>query len=169
MKYPNAEYRAREAHTRAWAQNLGRHIGWTFTSQVAILPPVLRSGFCDPNAGLIVMGLGGELPRGLFHAVSEIRTAALLLQAGVAVTGSLTCYFSLLRCAEGKVHSHDGLRLWADRRRGFFLIPDPAGLDPLAPCFALDRRGIRPGDRPDTGVGETAHGLIRGAELLLLS
>lgn len=169
MKYPNDEYRAREAQARTWAQNLARHAGWTFASQVTLLPPVLRQGFCDPDADLVVMGMVEDLPRGVISAVSEMRYAALMLQPCVTIAGALTCYFTLLRCAGGKVHSHSGLQLWASRDKGLCLIPDPNGLDPTGQCFALERRGIWPSDRPYAGIGQTAHGLIRGAEILMLS
>lgn len=169
MKYKNADYRAREAHARTLVQTLAQRAGWTFTSRIELLPPVLWEGFYDPDAHLVVMGSAGDLPWGLKAGVGEARCTTLVAQPGFAMAGYVTCTFTLLRCAGEEVHWHSGLKVWADKDEGLFLVPDPLGHDPDGECFALEPRDIRPCTRPWSTPLESGHGLRRGEQILMLS
>lgn len=169
MKYKSADYRAREAHARSWAQNLAKRAGWTFTNRLELLPPVLRQGFYDPDAHLVVMGSAGDLPWGLKAAVTEARCTALVVEPGFAMVGFFTCTFTLLRCADGQVHWHSGLQLWMSRDERLFLVPDPYGDNPAGECFALESQQIRPCATPWSSLFERGHGLGQAEAILMLS
>ncbi len=150
MKYKNDDYRAREAYARDCAIRLAAHVGWVFASRPELLPPALRDYLCELSAQLILIPwAGGRLPA-IEAAVRETRCTALILAPGATNTGLSTIYFTIVRCAAGKVHRHAALRLWANASGDLFLVPDPHGDDPHASCFAMGRQGIVPAEAPWT-------------------
>lgn len=168
MKYKNDDYRAREAYARDCAIRLAAHVGWVFASRPELLPPALRDYLCELSAHLIVIPwAGGRLPS-IESAVRETRCAALILEGGATNAGLATIYFTVVRCAAGKVQRDTALRLWANASGDLFLVPDPDGRDPEGSCFAVGRRGIAPADAPWTDP--IGHGFGFGnADALMLS
>lgn len=167
MKYKNDVYRAREAHVRDCAIRLAAYVGWVFASRPELLPAALRDYLCELSAHLIVIPwAGGRLPS-IESAVRETRCAALILEAGTTNAGLASIYFTVVRCAAGKVQRHTALRLWANASGYLFLVPDPDGDDPDAGCFTLSRRGVDPAEAPWTGAFEHGFGFSNADALML--
>jgi hypothetical protein len=151
MKYKNIIHRAREAHARDCAIRMAAHVGWVFESRPELLPPAVRDFFCEPSAELILIPWGGGCLAGIETAVRETRCAALLLEPGATNAGLSTIYFTVVRCAGGKLLRHSALRLWANAEDTLFLVPDPDGDDLDACWFRVSERGIDPSEAPWTG------------------
>lgn len=167
MKYKDNVYRAREAHARACAFTLAAHVRWAFASRPELMPPALRDYLCELSAQLILIPWAGGRMGGIEAAVRETRCAAMILEPGATSTGLATIYFTVVRCAGGKVHWHPALRLWANAEGDLFLAPDPDGDDPDGSCFAVRRRGIEPAKTPWSDPVEHGFGFGKADTLML--
>ncbi|MEW9853899.1 hypothetical protein [Novosphingobium sp. M1R2S20] len=167
MKYKNDVHRAREAHARDCASKLAAHVGWAFASRPELLPPAVRDYFYEPSAQLVLIPWAGERMVGVESAVRETRCTALILEPGATNAGLATSYFTVVRCAGGKVHRHPALRLWASLSDALCLVPDPYGDDPEGSCFAVSRQGIVPAEAPWTNALEHGFGFGNADALML--
>lgn len=167
MNYKNDVHPAREAHARDCAIKFAAHVGWVFASRRELLPPGLRDHFCELSAQLILVPWAGGRLLGVEAAVSETRCTALILEPGATNTGFATIYFTVVRCAAGKVQWHTTLRPWANVKGDLFLVPDPDGGDSEGSCFAVDRQGIAPAEAPWTDALEHRFGFGNADALML--
>lgn len=166
MKYKDQDYLPRQAHARACAAKLARHVGWTLEPNDGLLPPPLcRHGY-EPQAHLVLIPCADGPPYRLQYAVSQVRCTALMVEPGSTNAGLPTFYFTLFRCAGGEVHIHRALRLWKGEDGSLFLLPDPDDLDAADRFFTICRRGIAPADAPWRDSAERRTGLERADALM---
>lgn len=142
MKYKNNEYIARETRAQKGAVNLLRVTDWRIKGEPALLPPALQEGLNAPDADLVILASGGSYPHGLEAAVRETRATILIIELGSTSTGSVTYYFTLVRCVAGDIRWTRALRLWVDVDRKPYLVPDEHSDNPDGAYFALDARGV---------------------------
>ncbi len=169
MKYENEEYGARYAHALKAAQNLASLAFYGLVDEPAIMPPALSEALNVPSEYLVLLPTGGDYPFRLEQAVRETRSDVLVVEPDETMQGTPTIYFTLFRCAGGKIHCHRALRLWVGFDRRVYLVPAPGGDDlggdDPGPCFVI-AKGVRLVDAPWTNEVERGLGLNHADALL---
>lgn len=151
MKYRDAEVLAALERSRNAGLILAQLVGWDVSSANDVLLSGFGEGIYAPQADLLI-AFRSHIGRrdNSARCIQETRHSVLFLQVGKSQFGSCTIYMSLSRCAEGRIHWHDELRLWTrGKERECWLLPDPEGSYADGAAFRLGAFPLRPtSERP---------------------
>jgi hypothetical protein len=148
MKYPNEEYRAREARAKKAVGHLLTQCNWRVLDPLPFLPPVFREAINVRGADLVLIASGGDHPFGLHEAMREVPLDVLIIEPAKTMENQPTFAATLLRRRKGRIRTTPGLHFWFDALGACFLLPDPHGDDPAGPCYALGENGLREVETP---------------------
>ena len=167
MKYPNEEYRAREARAKKAVRNLLTHCNLRVLDGQAFLPPIFREGVNVRGADLVLIASGGDRPYGLQEALREVPLDVLIIEPASTMANKPTFAATLLRRRRGHIQIMPCLSFWLDAQNACFLLPDPHGEDPAGACYALGENGLREVQMPCRSEKDRELGLLQADAVLL--